>query len=60
MSCGVGWRCGLDPVLLWLWHRLAAVAPVGPLAWKLPYAVRAALKGKKAKKSMGLQLPLAC
>ena len=22
-----------DPVLLWLWCRLAAVAPMGPLAW---------------------------
>ena len=26
MSCGVGCRLNLDPVLLWLWHRLAAVA----------------------------------
>ena len=27
MSCGVGvgHRCGSDPVLLWLWHRLVAV-----------------------------------
>ena len=31
MSCGVGHRCGLDPTLLWLWCRLAAVAPVRPL-----------------------------
>ena len=48
MSCGVGRRCGLDPVLLWLWCRSAAVAPIRPLAWKLPYATRAALKSKKA------------
>ena len=34
MSCGVG--------------GLAATAPIGPLAWELPYAVGAALK-KKAK-----------
>ena len=27
-----------DPALLWLWHRLAAAAPTGPLAWELPYA----------------------
>ena len=23
-SCGVGCRCGSDPLLLWLWCRLAA------------------------------------
>ena len=28
MSCGVGCRCGLDPLLLWLWHRLVATAPI--------------------------------
>ena len=28
MSCGVGRRRGSDPVLLWLWCRLAAVAPI--------------------------------
>ena len=38
---------GLDPVLLWLWLGLAAVAPVGPLAWELPYAMGVALKKKK-------------
>ena len=25
-----------DPVLLWLWRRLAAVAPIRLLAWELP------------------------
>jgi len=25
-------------VLLWLWCRLAAAAPTGPLAWELKYA----------------------
>ena len=30
-----------DPVLLWLWCRLAAAAPIGALAWELPYAVGA-------------------
>ena len=44
MSCGVGHRCDLDPVLLWLWCRLVAVAPIKPLAWELPYATGAALK----------------
>ena len=50
MSCGVGRRRGLDPVLLWLGYRLAAVAPIGPLAWEPPYAVGVALKRKEEKK----------
>uniref|UniRef100_A0A8D1JAP8 Dynein heavy chain 14, axonemal n=1 Tax=Sus scrofa TaxID=9823 RepID=A0A8D1JAP8_PIG len=29
----------MDLVFLWLWCRPASVAPVQPLAWKLPYAV---------------------
>ena len=33
-----------------LWCRSAATAPIQPLAWKLPYAVGAALKGKEKKK----------
>ena len=33
-----------DPVLLWLWCRLEAVAPIRTLAWESPYAVGAALK----------------
>jgi len=49
MSCGVGRRCGLDPSLLWLWRRPAAVALIAPIAWELPYAARAALKSKKIK-----------
>ena len=36
MSCGVGCRRGSDPALLW--HRLAAVAPIGPLPWVISYA----------------------
>ena len=47
LSCGVVCRQGLDPILLWLWQRPAAAAPVQPLAWKLPYAVSAALKSKE-------------
>ena len=43
MSCGVG---GLDAVWLWLWHRLATAAPIGPLARGPPYAAGAALKSK--------------
>ena len=50
MSCGVGHRHGLDPALLWLWCRLAAAAPIGPLAWEPPYAMGVVLeKGKKKK-----------
>ena len=44
MSYGVGCRLGLDPTLLWLWLWPAALAPIQPLAWKLPYAIGAALK----------------
>ena len=49
MSCGVGHRCSSDPPLLWPWCIPAAAAPIGPLAWKLPYATGAALKDKKKK-----------
>ena len=49
MSCGVDHRCRSDPVLLWLWHRPATTAPIGPLAWEPPYAMGAALKRKKKK-----------
>ena len=35
-----------DPALWWLWRRQAAVAPTGPLAWKLPHALGTALKSK--------------
>ena len=48
MSYGIGCRCSLDLALLWLWRRLAAAAPIQPLAWELPYATGVALK--KAKK----------
>ena len=50
MSYSVGHRCGSDPVLLWLWHRLAAVAPVRPLVWEPPDAMSIALKRKKEKR----------
>ena len=46
MSCGVGHWGSSDPALLWLWCRPAAVASIGPLAWKLPYASGSALKKK--------------
>ena len=49
MSCGVGHRRGLDLMLLWLWHRPAAVAPIRPLAWEPPHAAGEALKRQKTK-----------
>ena len=42
MSCGIGCRHSSDLVLLWLWCRPAAVAPIRPLAWESPYAMGAA------------------
>ena len=36
-----------DLAWLWLWHRLAAIAPIRPLAWEPPCAAREALKSKK-------------
>ena len=48
VSCGVGHRRSLEPILLWLWHRPAAVARIRPLAWEPPYAMGGlALKSKK-------------
>jgi len=37
-------------VLLQLWRRPAATAPIPPLAWEPPYAAGAALKRKKKKR----------
>ena len=51
MSCDVGCRHGLDPVLLWLWCRPAATALIRPLAWKPPYAAEAALEVAKRQKN---------
>ena len=50
MSCSIGHGCGLDLVLLWLWHRLAALALIRPLAWEPLYAVVVALKKQKLNK----------
>ena len=56
MSCGVGLdvgrRRGLDPVLLWLWHRLEATAAIRCLSWEPPCAVGAALKKSKRQKKI--------
>ena len=51
-------------MLLWLWCRLAATAPIRPLAWEPPYAMGAALekakrqKNKKTNKNLILGVPI--
>ena len=51
MSCGVGYICGSDARLLWLWCRPVATTPIRPLAWEPPYATGLALeKAKRQKK----------
>ena len=51
-SYGVGCRHDSDLalLLLWLWHRPAAVALIQPLACELPYATGTALKKKEGGK----------
>ena len=56
MNCDVGYRYHSDLMLLWLWCRLSAVAPVGPLAWETPYATDAALISKKKKKKTNFRI----
>ena len=60
MSCGVGCRCGSDLVFLWLWYRLAAVAPIQPLAWEPPCVMHVALKSQKKKKIAMCQVIAFC
>ena len=38
--------------MLWLWRRLATVAPIQPLIWELSYAEGAALKTNKKTKNI--------
>ena len=47
VSCGVDHRCGSDLTWLWLWRRLAAVAPIQSPAWEFPQATGVALKTNK-------------
>ena len=51
MICDVGRRRGSDPALLWFWRRLAATAPIRPLAWESPYAAGAAQEMAKRQKN---------
>ena len=48
-SCCPGHRFGSDLAWLWLWYRLAAVAPIRPLTQELPYAAMVALRRKEKK-----------
>ena len=47
----IGCRCSLDPMLPWLWHRLAAAVLIQPLAQELPYAASAFVKRKHKKRT---------
>ena len=47
--CDTGHRCGSDLVLLWLWCRPEAIAPIQPLAWEPPYALKSKTNKQKAK-----------
>ena len=49
ISCSAGHTRGSDPMLLWLWLRPVATAPIWPLAWEHPYAANVALKRWKKK-----------
>ena len=55
---GLPYRClrrsqtRLDLLLLWLWYRPAAVVPIRPLAWELPYTAGVAIRSKKKKKKV--------
>ena len=46
-----GCRCSSDHALLWLWCRLVAAAPIGPLAWESPCAVGVAQEIAKRQKN---------
>ena len=52
MSQGIVRRLSLDPKLLWLWHRPAAIAPIRPLAWEPPYAMDAGFKKQQQQQKV--------
>ena len=39
-------------MLLWLWRRLVATAPIRPLAWDPPYTTGVALKRQNKNKNL--------
>ena len=46
----VGWRCGSDPMLLWLWRRQAAIVLIGPPSLGTSICQECSPKKKKKKK----------
>ena len=50
----------MDPVLLWLWCRVAVAAPIRPLAWELPHAAGVALRRQKKSGDKDITLSLIC
>ena len=42
-------------MLLWLWHRSAAVALIQALVWELPYAVGVGKKTNNNNKNMAMR-----
>ena len=50
-SCSAGRKQGSDLVLLWLWCRPAATAPIRPLAWELPCATSTALRKERERET---------
>ena len=47
----------LESHIAMLWHRPAAVAPIRPLAWEIPYVVGAALRSKTKIKTKNNEHP---
>ena len=60
MSCGVGYRSGSNPALLWLWLRPSATALIQPLAWELPYVAGVALESQKKLTILIFTKPILC
>ena len=58
MSCMCMSKMWLGPMLLWLWHSLAATAPIQPLAWEPPYTSSAAPSAKKTNQKKKLYMCL--
>ena len=55
MSCAVGRRHDSGLALLRLWRRLAATAPIRPLAWDPPYATGVTLEKAKRQKNKQIE-----
>ena len=58
MSCGVGWRRGADPELLWLLCRPAGEAQNFPRAWNRRMLSVKTKKKKKTKKEINQSIKI--